>query len=140
VETLKEIVPRADSAEFLLLTQNWRGTEEIDSILPRPRYVYGDAKAGGTFSGVTLVAALKAMDIGSPEGEPTALAKKAADLFASAGIQTRLHSNMLHYLWVQYAITGGLWAALIQAGSLDALLSDGDATSATLRLDVNALG
>jgi len=133
VETLKEIVPRAGGAEFLLLTQNWCGTNDIDTFLPRARYVYGDAKAGGTFSDGTVVAALKAIDIGSPEGEPSALAKKAAALFTSADIQTRLHANMLHYLWVQYAITGGLWAALIQAGSLDAILSDRDATSAALR-------
>jgi 2-dehydropantoate 2-reductase len=133
VETLKQIAPKAGSAGFLLLTQNWYGTNDIDPILPRKRYVYGDAKAGGTFSEGKLVAALKAIDIGSPEGEPSALAKKVADLFVSADIQTRLHSDMLHYLWVQYAITGGLWAALIQAGSLDALLRDGDATSAALR-------
>jgi 2-dehydropantoate 2-reductase len=133
VVTLKEVVPKVDAAEFLLLTQNWRGTDDIDTILPRSRYIYGDAKAGGMFSGSTLVAALKALDIGSPEGEPSALAKKVADLFVSADIQTRLHSDMLHYLWVQYAITGGLWAALIQAGSLDALFSDANATSATLK-------
>ena len=30
-QTLKEIVPRLGAAEFLLLTQNWRGTEEIDA-------------------------------------------------------------------------------------------------------------
>jgi len=138
-QTLKEIVPRAGSAEFLLLTQNWIGTSDIDLIIPRTKYIYGDAKAGGTFSGGTLVAALKAIDIGSPEGEPSALAKKAEALFASAGIQTRLHSDMLHYLWVQYAITGGLWAPLIQAGSLDALLNDGDATSAALKAGCECL-
>jgi ketopantoate reductase len=139
VQTLKEVVPQVGAAEFLLLTQNWRGTNDIDPLLPRARYVYGDAKAGGTFSEGTLVAALKALDIGSPEGEPSALAKTTTDLFVSADIQARLHSDMLHYLWVQYAITGGLWAALIQAGSLDALLSDTDATSATLRAGCECL-
>jgi 2-dehydropantoate 2-reductase len=133
VQTLKEVVPKVGAAEFLLLTQNWRGTDDIDTILPRSRYIYGDAKAGGTFSGGTLVAALKAADLGSPEGEPSALARKVADLFVSADIPTRLHADMLHYLWIQYAMTGGLWAALIQARSLDALLRDGDATSAGLR-------
>jgi ketopantoate reductase len=133
VQTLKEVVPRVGDAEFLLLTQNWRGTNDTDPILPRKRYAYGDAKAGGAFSKGTLVAALKTIDIGSSEGEPSALARKVQALFASADIQTRLHSDMLHYLWVQYAITGGLWAALIQAGSLDALLRDGVATSAALR-------
>jgi len=132
-QTLKEIVPRLGAAEFLLLTQNWRGTDDIDPILPRSRYIYGDAKAGGTFSEGTLVAALKAIDIGSAEGEPSALARKVADLFASAGIQTRLHSNMLHYLWIQYAMTGGPWAALVQAGSFDAMLNDANAVSAALR-------
>jgi hypothetical protein len=46
---------------------------------------------------------------------------------------------MLHYLWVQYAITGGLWAALIQARSLDALLNDRAATSAALRAGCECL-
>jgi len=39
---------------------------------------------------------------------------------------------MLHYLWAQYAVTSGLWAALVQARSLDALLRDRDAASAAL--------
>jgi 2-dehydropantoate 2-reductase len=133
VQTLKEVVPKVGAAEFLLLTQNWRGTDDIDSILPRSRYIYGDAKAGGAFSEGTLVAALKGIDIGSPEGEPSALARRFEGLFASADIPTRLHSDMLYYLWIQYAITGGLWAALMQAGNLDAMLNDPEATSAALR-------
>lgn len=133
VETVKEIVPIVGAAEFLLLTQNWRGTNDIAPILPRNRYVYGDAKAGGTFSEGTLLAALKGVDLGSPEGEPSALARKFEGLFASADIEARLHSDMLHYLWIQYAITGGLWAALVQAGSFEALFNDRNAISAALR-------
>lgn len=131
--TLAEIAPQADTADFLLLTQNWRGTNDIDPILPRARYVYGDAKAGGTFAQGALVGALKAIDIGPAEGGPSALARKCESLFASSGIQTQLHSDMLHYLWIQYAITGALWAALIQAGSLEAILNAPDAAPAALR-------
>jgi 2-dehydropantoate 2-reductase len=126
-QTLGEVVPQAGTADFLLLTQNWRGTAEIDAILPRSRYVYGDAEAGGAFSGGGLVATLLAIDIGPPEGKPSSLAKKAAGLFSSAKIKTSLHADMLHYLWIQYAITGGLWAALIHAGSFDRVLSDHNA-------------
>jgi len=139
LETLKEVVPRAKAAEFLLLTQNWRGTREIDSVLPRTRYVFGDAKAGGTFSERNLVAALKGIDIGTPDGEPSALAKKVADLFTSTDIQTRLHSDMLHYLWVQYAMTAGPWAALVKAGSINAMLNDRDAISAALKAGYECL-
>lgn len=134
VQTLEEVVPRAGAGEFFLLTQNWRGTKEIDLILPRARYIYGDAKAGGTFFQGTLVAALHALDLGSPEGEPSALAKKIAALFASADIECRIHSDMLRYLWVQYAIAGGAWAALVRAGSFDAMLNEHAATLAVLRL------
>ncbi len=123
-DTLKEVVPQVGAAEFLLLTQNWRGTADINTILPRTRFVYGDAKAGGRFSEGTLVAALRAIDVGSPEGEPSPLAKKCRYLFSSTELEIRLHSDMLHYLWIQYAITGGLWAALILAGSLDAIFRD----------------
>ena len=130
VRTLAEIVPRSGDAGFLLLTQNWRGIKELDAILPSTRYIYGDAKAGGSFSGVTLAGALKSIDIGSAEGESSPLVAKVASLFASAHIPATLHSNMLHYLWVQYAITGGLWGALIQAGSFDAMLKDQDAALA----------
>jgi 2-dehydropantoate 2-reductase len=133
VKTLKEIVPRAGGADFLLLTQNWRGVEEIEKILPRARYIYGDAKAGGSFAGGGLVGALKAIDIGPAEGEPTALAKNAAALFESVGIEMRLHADMLHYLWVQYAMTGGPWAGLVQAGSFEAFLDDRDAIAAAFR-------
>ncbi|HYB92366.1 MAG TPA: hypothetical protein VEC38_15120, partial [Candidatus Binataceae bacterium] len=121
---LEEVVPRAGSADFLLLTQNWRGTAEIDPILSRSRYVYGDAKAGGTFSDGALIAALKAIDIGPAEGEVSALAKKVAGLFTSADITTNLHSDMLHYLWVQYATTGAGWAAFIHAGSFEGLMTN----------------
>lgn len=126
-QTLEGIVPQAGGADFLLLTQNWRGTAEIDAIVPRSRYVYGDAKAGGAFSECGLVATLSAIELGPPEGEPSALAKKAAGLFASADIKTSLHADMLHYLWIQYAITGGLWAALIHGGSFDKILTDHNA-------------
>jgi 2-dehydropantoate 2-reductase len=131
-KTLEEVVPTAGDADFLLLTQNWRGTAEIDPVLPRGCYVYGDAKAGGVFSAGTLVAALKAIDIGPPEGEPSPLAARVAAPFRAVGIRTSFHSDMLHYLWVQYAITAGPWAALVQAGSFDALFSDREAALGAL--------
>jgi ketopantoate reductase len=71
-----------------------------------------------------LFATLSAIDIGPPEGEQTPLAKKAAALFAGAGLQASLHSDMVQYLWIQYAITGSLWAVLVNAGRFEAILND----------------
>lgn len=131
-QTLREIVPVAGAAKFLLLTQNWRGTKEVDAILPRTRYLFGDAKAGGTVLAGTLVAALHTVDLGPPEGSSSSLAQEAADLLASADIRPRLHSDMLRYLWIQYAISGGAWAPLVHAGSLEAMRHDRGWTSVAL--------
>ena len=124
VETLRQIVPQGGNADYLLLTQNWDGTQEIDTILPPSRYVYGDAKAGGAFQDGVLVGTIASVDIGQVEGRQDDSLTKVITLCQSADIPATIHENVLHYLWVQYAITGGLWPALVKAGSLPAVLSN----------------
>jgi 2-dehydropantoate 2-reductase len=124
IETLAQLVPQTGNADYLLLTQNWDGTAAIDAILPPARYVFGDAKAGGAFQNGALVSTLASVDIGQVEGRQTDCLKKVMALCQSADIPATVHANILHYLWVQYAITGGLWPALVRAGSLPAVLKD----------------
>ena len=124
IETLKKIVPQAGNADFLLLTQNWDGTQEIDAILSPSRYVFGDAKAGGKFEGNNLIATIASMDIGQVDGRRDACLEKVTTLCESAQVGVTMHENILHYLWVQYAITGGLWPALVKAGSFEAVLDN----------------
>lgn len=121
---LAAVAPAAGAADFVLLTQNWRGAAVADAVLPRERQVWADARAGGAFAGGVLVAALRSIDLGPAEGPPTEAARRAAALFASAGIGCGLHADMLAYLWVQYAVTGAMWAALIDAGGMAAILGD----------------
>jgi len=123
-DALKQIVPQLGTANFLLLTQNWRGTEEIDPILPQPRYLFGDAKAGGGFRDGKLVCTIKAIDLGQVDHRQDECLKVAAELFVSANLKVTLQDNILHYLWIQYAINGGLWPILVRAGSFEAALSD----------------
>jgi len=124
IETLKAVVPQAGNADFLLLTQNWEGTQATDAILSPSRYVYGDAKAGGAFEDGTLVATIDSVDIGQVGNEPSECLRKVIALCKSADLPAPIHENILHYLWVQYAITGGLWPALVRAGSFEKVLSD----------------
>jgi 2-dehydropantoate 2-reductase len=124
IETLKSLVPQTGDADYFLLTQNWDGTDAIDAILPPDRYVYGDAKAGGKFEGNTLIATIASVDIGQVDGRHAACLDKVIELCHSAQIGVTVQDNILHYLWVQYAITGGLWPALVKAGSLEAVLSN----------------
>jgi 2-dehydropantoate 2-reductase len=140
IETLKPIVPRAGNADFLLLTQNWEGTQEIDMILPPSRYVFGDAKAGGTFEDRTLIATIASIDIGQVDGRQDGCLGKVVELCKSADLPAPVHTNILHYLWVQYAITGGLWPALVRAGSFEKVLADSNMGRQGLRAARECLG
>jgi len=124
LDTLKNLVPQAGAADFLLLTQNWDGTAAIDAILPPSRYVFGDAKAGGKFDGNKLIATIASVDIGQVDGRRDPCLDKVVALCESAQVGVTVHQNILHYLWVQYAITGGLWPALVKAGSFEAVLEN----------------
>ena len=124
VDTLKQFAPRAKNAGFVLLTQNWQGTAEVDSILPQNHYLYGDVKAGGAFRDDVLVATISTIDLGQASGRHDDCLTKGIDLFESADLKPRLRENIIHYLWVQYAIAGGLWPALVRAGSFETLLRD----------------
>ena len=107
-----------------MLTQNWDGVEALDATLPPSRYVYGDAKAGGKFDGNSLIGTLASVDIGQVDGHHDACLDKVIALCKSAQVEATIQENILHYLWVQYAITGGLWPALVKAGSLEAVFAN----------------
>jgi 2-dehydropantoate 2-reductase len=121
-DVLKQIVPLTPHSDYLLLTQNWKGTAGLDDILPPSKYVFGDAKAGGSLQNNKLIATIYAIDLGCIDNKQNDCLKKAQDLFQSADIKTTLQDDILHYLWVQYAVNGGMWPALVQAGSLQATL------------------
>jgi 2-dehydropantoate 2-reductase len=95
---LRQIVPFTGDADYLLLTQNWNGAAAIDAILPPTHYILGDAKAGGTFKGQTLVATLATLDVGPVNSAPNACLARIVDLFESVGIETTVHDQMLPYL------------------------------------------
>lgn len=124
LKVLEQIIPMAGDVDFLLLTQNWEGTEKIDAILASSRYVFGDAKAGGKFEGNKLIATIASMDVGQINGARNRCLEKVIKLNESAQVGITVQENILHYLWVQYAITGGLWPALVKAGSFEAVLEN----------------
>ena len=124
-DALRQIVPYTQRANYLLLTQNWSGTTTIDSLLAQSRYVYGDAKAGGCYRDATLISTIfPTIDLGRANGQKDSHLAEMATLFESIGIKPNLRDNILHYIWVQYAISAGLWPGLVRAGDFKSLLRD----------------
>ena len=125
VEVLKQIVPLTGNASYLLLTQNWNGTSEIDTVLPQSRYIFGDAHAGGTWKdGVLVGVIMNDIVLGQVDGKKDEILKKFVAVFEGIRLKVVLPENILQYIWVQYAINAGLWTGLVRAGGLDELLHD----------------
>jgi 2-dehydropantoate 2-reductase len=123
IDALRQLA--AVDATFVLLTQNWHGTAEIDRILTRDRYVFGDAQAGGTFvDGKLVCAVFPKIVLGRVEGGYDDGLDRVVATFASAGITAKIPDDILSAIWVQYAINAGLWPPMVRAGSLPGLLHD----------------
>ena len=71
-----------------------------------------------------MIATIASVDVGQVNGRHDACLDQVIALCQSAQVPMTMHANILHYLWVQYAITGGLWPSLVKAGSLEAVLDN----------------
>jgi 2-dehydropantoate 2-reductase len=125
ISALNNLVPTTGNADYLLLTQNWDGTSEIDRIIDRNKYIYGDAKAGGAFKGNRLIAVIyNSIDIGQTQGLDNDCLKSMTGLFKSIGLKPIIHKNILEYIRVQYAVNAGLWPPVVRSGGIENLLKD----------------
>ncbi|HTS88732.1 MAG TPA: 2-dehydropantoate 2-reductase N-terminal domain-containing protein [Gemmatimonadales bacterium] len=133
METLEQVVPLLPGTEYVLLTQNWKGSSELESVISPSHFLFGDAKAGGGFKEGTLVATIKGIDLGQVNSRRDECLQRAIALFRSASIRVTVQDDILHYLWIQYAINGGLWPAVVRAGGVEAALGDGETADLGLR-------
>jgi 2-dehydropantoate 2-reductase len=125
---LKALLPllqqNAGSADILFFNGNWEGFELIDQALPREKYLWGFPVAGGGFQSQRLDAAiLNEVRIGEIDGQPRPRLKRIRGLFEEAGLKVDIQKNMLHWLWVHFAINSGIIAAAFKAGGAKELLN-----------------
>jgi ketopantoate reductase len=98
--TLLELKPVSGQAIFLILSGNWEGTECIDQILPRERYLLGYADAGGTIrDGVYWTNLGAEIHVGEVDGKPSEKLEKVKALFIRADMKPDVQDNIFHWLW-----------------------------------------
>jgi 2-dehydropantoate 2-reductase len=111
---LKENVGKAD---VLFFNGIWSGFEQIDAFLPRSKYLWGFPVAGGGYINQKLDAAiLDEIRLGEVDGQPTERLERIAELFKNTGLKVDIQKNILHWLWVHFAINCGVIAAAFKAG------------------------
>lgn len=130
LKALRQFAPRVGpSARFLMFCANWEGTEAIDAIVPRDRYVWGYAAASGgpDAEGVAVVSLRPDYRIGPMAGTDPALLKQVVDLFARARLTADCKPDMLEWLWVHHATNAALIGSTLWAGGLEAFIKDAQA-------------
>lgn len=131
-EVLKTLVPVSGDAVFLILSGNWEGTEFIDRLLSRERYLLGYADAGGTIrDGVYWTNLGAEIHIGEVDevqraGEPGEKLEKVKRLFLKADMQPDVQDNIVHWIWQHIAGAVGYAAGFARHREMEAFLADKD--------------
>jgi 2-dehydropantoate 2-reductase len=136
-EAIRQYLPGAPDATFLLFTANWEGTEEIDRLLPRSSLLWGYAAASGgpDAQGALFVTVSPKVRFGMLEGSDPEKFKAVTEMFQRAGFTMDIKSNIIEWLWVHHAINaGGIGMALWAGGIAEATRS-----FTTLRLGISAI-
>jgi 2-dehydropantoate 2-reductase len=125
---LESVLPllrdHAGNADILFFNGNWDGLDIIDQYLPRAKYLWGFPVAGGGYTSWGLDAALlNEVRLGEIDGQHTQRIEQIAKMFQQAGIKVDVQDNMLHWLWVHFAINCGIIAAAFKAGGARELLN-----------------
>jgi 2-dehydropantoate 2-reductase len=128
-DALKALVPVSGKATFLILSGNWEGTECIDQLLPRERYLLGYADAGGTIKdGVywtNLGAEIHIGDVAAAtDGKPTEKLEKVKALFVRADMKPDVQENIVHWLWQHAASAIGFALGFAKHGDIKTFLKD----------------
>jgi 2-dehydropantoate 2-reductase len=123
---LKELVPVSGQAVFLTLSGNWDGTEFIDHLLPRERYLMGYADAGGTIrsDGVYWTNLGAEIHLGEVDGKPTEKLEKVKALFVQADMTPDVQENIVHWLWQHAASAVGFALGFAKHDDIKTFLND----------------
>ena len=136
-QAIREYLPGAPHATYLLFTANWDGTSEIDRLLARSSMLWGYAAASGgpDEQGVLIVTVNPTVRFGMLEGSDPDKFKAATEMFERAGFTLDIKANIVEWLWVHHAINGGGIGTALWAGGI----AEAARSFKTLKLGVFAI-
>ncbi|MCC7353089.1 MAG: ketopantoate reductase family protein [Anaerolineae bacterium] len=124
-EVLRTLVPYSGNAIFLIFSLNWEGTECIDQLLTRDRYLMGYPDGGGTIrNGVYWTNLGAEVHLGEADGKPTEKLQRVKSLFERADMRPDIQDNILHWLWLHNAMSIGIWAGFAKYREIKPFLRD----------------
>lgn len=127
IEILKEINGQAQSANYLLMTLNWKGTSDIDHIISLEQYILGYASGGGTYKdNNTVLWGNVGSDLllGSVNKVQNNLLQKVTSMLLESEIKPEIPFNILHALWLHNISTAPFGIALTKHKNVKKTVGD----------------
>jgi 2-dehydropantoate 2-reductase len=120
IDAVRQYCNLASDASFLIFTANWDGIGEYDKLLSRQRYLWGFSISTGARGddGLLYANIQKSYRIGELDGSRTPRLERIIALFALAGMQPNLKSNIIEWQWVHHAIDAGMIGTALYKGGL----------------------
>ncbi|MCE1252592.1 MAG: hypothetical protein LWX83_03470 [Anaerolineae bacterium] len=125
---LESVLPllneHAGQTDILFFNGLWGDFDQVEKFIPRSQFLWGFPVAGGGYRGGTLDAALlDEIRLGEIDGAVTPRLERIKSAFEQAGLKVDARGNMLHWLWVHFAINCGIIGAAFKAGGARELLN-----------------
>jgi ketopantoate reductase len=122
---LQTLAAVSGDAIFLDLGSNWNGTEAIEKLIPRERYLLGFPYGGGTIENGRYVTYLgPKVYVGEVDGMRTEKLERVKSFFAQADIQTDVSDNILHLLWTSHVGAVAFSAGIVRSQGVTPFLHD----------------
>jgi len=141
IETVREYKDQLPDTPFILFTGNWEGSEQINEMLGRERYIWGYAAASGGFYKNKLLLNLREdYRTGILPGNRGETYKLVMDMFNTAGLVADEKKNIVHWCWIHHAINSAIIGAALYAGGLNELMDDVDTARRMILATRESLG
>ncbi|MHB8065386.1 MAG: ketopantoate reductase family protein [Ruminiclostridium sp.] len=118
-ETLQLLASKPSKADILFFNNMWDGVELINKYISKEKYLLGFPYAGGSFqqSNSNLVdgVILDKIYLGEVDGQRTPRLKKIEEIFNKAKIKVDIQENIVHWLWVHFAVNAGISSTAVKA-------------------------
>jgi 2-dehydropantoate 2-reductase len=114
---------KVGDADVLIFNGNWDGFQCLENYFPRSKFMLGFPVAGGGYKdGILDSALLDEIRLGELDGQRTPKLERVKKMFEEANLKVDMQPDMVHWLWVHFAINCGIIGAAFKAGGASELL------------------
>ena len=125
IESIEKIEKLSKDMNYLILGTNWSGTEQIEKIIDKKRFILGDLNSSGLFKGNLVWGNLENyISMGKIYKEQEELLGKTEKILRESYILADIQENIIHYLWIQNIAKAPMAMGISKYGNINKFIED----------------